>query len=97
MPRFRKRPIVVDAEQWFPGNGCRGVRDDSPADRGGAYQLCGCRLVGGKNCGSPHVHPTRADHGILVDPGDWVIAEQDGSGFYPCKPDVFAATYEPTE
>jgi hypothetical protein len=30
-----------------------------------------------------------------VDPGDYIIAEPDGSGFYPCKPDVFAAKYEP--
>jgi putative component of toxin-antitoxin plasmid stabilization module len=26
--------------------------------------------------------------------GDWVIRELDGSGFYPCRADVFAATYE---
>lgn len=27
--------------------------------------------------------------------GDWIIREADGSGFYPCAADVFAATYEP--
>lgn len=26
---------------------------------------------------------------------DWIIQESDGSGCYPCKPDVFAAKYEP--
>ena len=26
--------------------------------------------------------------------GDWVIAEPDGIHFYPCKPDIFEATYE---
>lgn len=31
---------------------------------------------------------------VRVEPGDWIIAEPDGSGFYPCKPDVFAAKYE---
>ena len=31
-------------------------------------------------------------------PGDWIITEMiDGSGFYPCKPDIFEATYEPVE
>ena len=30
---------------------------------------------------------------VTVRPGDWFI--QAAVGFYPCKPDVFAATYEP--
>jgi hypothetical protein len=29
-------------------------------------------------------------------PGDWIIKGVKGE-FYPCKPDVFAATYEPVE
>ena len=33
--------------------------------------------------------------GHIVCPGDWIITEPDGKGFYPCKPDVFAAKYEP--
>jgi len=32
---------------------------------------------------------------VPVNPGDWIIAEPDGSGFYPCAPNVFAAKYEP--
>lgn len=27
-------------------------------------------------------------------PGDWLIRESDGVHWYPCKPDIFAATYE---
>lgn len=96
MAIYRKKQVTVDAEQWFPGNGCRGVRDDHPAavSVGKIVTLCGCRLVAGVNAGVPHVHPTRADHGVRVDPGDWIIAEADGSGYYPYKPDVFAVTYE---
>lgn len=29
-------------------------------------------------------------------PGDWIIRGVQGE-FYPCKPDVFTATYEPVE
>ena len=29
-----------------------------------------------------------------ADPGDWIIRGVQGE-FYPCKPDIFAATYEP--
>ena len=32
------------------------------------------------------------DHTAL--PGDWIIRGVKGE-FYPCKPDIFAATYEP--
>lgn len=32
-----------------------------------------------------------------VDPGDWIIQEPLGPGYYPCKPDVFAAKYEPVD
>jgi hypothetical protein len=30
-----------------------------------------------------------------ADPGDWIIRGIKGE-LYPCKPDIFAATYEPT-
>ena len=26
MPKFRKRPIVIEAEQWFPGIEIKGVK-----------------------------------------------------------------------
>ena len=31
---------------------------------------------------------------MRADPGDWIITGIKGER-YPCKPDVFAATYEP--
>ena len=27
MPKFRKKPIIVEAEQWFPGKKVEGVRE----------------------------------------------------------------------
>lgn len=34
--------------------------------------------------------------GCTVCPGDWVLEEaSDPSKYYPCKPDIFEATYEP--
>lgn len=33
------------------------------------------------------------DVGHIVCPGDWVITGVQGE-HYPCKPDIFAATYE---
>lgn len=34
--------------------------------------------------------------GHVVDPGDWIITNPSGEQ-YPCKPDIFARTYEPAE
>ena len=31
---------------------------------------------------------------MRASPGDWIIKGVKGE-FYPCKPDIFAATYEP--
>jgi len=33
---------------------------------------------------------------MRADVGDWIIRGVAGE-FYPCKPDIFAATYEPVE
>jgi len=47
-------------------------------------------------CGGPlHTHGYIALElgGNIVCPGDWII---DGSDT-PCKPDIFAATYEPVQ
>jgi hypothetical protein len=30
----------------------------------------------------------------IASPGDWIIMGVHGE-FYPCKPDIFAATYDP--
>jgi len=30
---------------------------------------------------------------MTAEPGDWIIQDVDGE-FYPCKPSIFAATYE---
>lgn len=37
----------------------------------------------------------KGDAWATLDPGDWVIREQDGTGYYPCAADVFDQTYDP--
>lgn len=37
--------------------------------------------------------PVILEGGHIMSPGDWII--KGGAGeLYPCKPDIFAATYE---
>lgn len=85
MPKFRKKPTVVDAEQWFPGKPVRGVEevifkiDDETYPSGYGYVT------------------TIHGQATTVSPGDWIIQEPDGIHYYPCKPEIFEATYELVE
>jgi hypothetical protein len=50
-----------------------------------------------EQCGRTHqVHGwiDTLEQGHRVCPGDWIITGVKGE-LYPCKPDIFAATYEP--
>lgn len=35
--KFRKKPVVIEAEQWFPGNKAKGVMGDNPTK---LWRLC---------------------------------------------------------
>jgi hypothetical protein len=83
--RYRKKPVVIDAIQ-FTGKG----------DAGGVIDWVGAWDA------TAHIFEA-ADGGLTVEtlegslrasPGDWIIRGVKGE-FYPCKPDIFAETYEP--
>lgn len=78
MPKFRKRPVVIEANQYNISG-----RKKAPAG------VCFCNDV--PLGGQPHIHTLEGYH--IVSPGDWVITGVAGER-YPCKPDIFAATYE---
>jgi hypothetical protein len=104
--KFRKKPIVIDATQWFK-NG------DHPEDHAMVvdnrdvgqhpFQTEGkvvCRYIGlddCRHCGqvmNVHGWVDTLEGGHTVCPGDWIITGIKGE-HYPCKPDIFEATYEP--
>lgn len=92
MPKFRKKPIVVEAEQYTGPEFVEwnvSVPSDTP--RGVQWYE-----DGRSNCKHPFVVTIHGQK-TWVKPGDWILPEPDGVHFYPCKPDVFAATYEPFE
>jgi hypothetical protein len=90
MARYRKRPIEVEAKQWFPGRYVQGVRKETP-DEAVLIVVDKTRFQQQSRAYVITIHGQRA----YLDPGDWVIAESDGEHFYPCKPDEFARIYEP--
>lgn len=81
MTKYRKKPIVIEASQFF---------HEAPMLPGVAYEPD----PEGKGLGRAYVVTIHGQRAYLAD-GDWVITEPDGRHHYPCKPDVFAATYEP--
>jgi hypothetical protein len=77
MAKFRKKPVVVEAEQWFPGKDIEGVHEPIDAEV------------------PMHFVKTAHNQIVYLQSGDWVIREPEGRGYYPCKPDIFEATYDP--
>jgi hypothetical protein len=91
MPKFRKKPVVIEAIQWL--NKKIVVADDGSdplewffqAERNGSIQLAGDTL-----------HIKTLEGTMRADVGDWIIRGVKGE-LYPCKPDIFEATYEPVQ
>ncbi len=77
MSRYRKRPVVIEATQWF-----------RHGDHAAVVHPVSDELVS-KGFGWV---PT-LEGGHVVTPGDWIITGVHGER-YPCKPDIFAKTYE---
>ena len=73
MKTYNKKPVTVQAVQWFPGVIIPGV-DES--DEGKSARV-------------------ETQHGeVLVLPGDWIVQGIEDE-LYPCKDNIFQATYEP--
>lgn len=92
MPKFRKKPVVIDAMQ-FDGTIASASAICQWANAGASEPLIDYVTQDGddKNAHDMLVHTLEGDH--TASPGDWIIRGVAGE-FYPCKPEIFAATYE---
>jgi hypothetical protein len=89
--KYRKKPVVVEAKMLDTDDAshtaiCGWIFGHAWTDRTQPQPAC-------------RIYPT----GVRIEtpvgamyamPGDWIIRGIKGE-FYPCKPDIFAATYEP--
>lgn len=80
--KYRKKPVVIEAVQYTEyGKLVKGMCNSQS-----------CYLSGNNE---PHVHTIHDNQIVVLEVGDYIIPEPDGIHFYPCKPDIFANTYEP--
>lgn len=99
--KYRKKPVVIEATQWHQYG-------DHPMVTVYNYQRSGSSPYAASVCFNCNheVHMRLGDEvlhthgwietlegGHVVCPGDWIITGVKGE-HYPCKPDIFAATYE---
>ena len=109
MARYRKKPVVIEATQWFKNGDHPEDGDDKYFDSVTGKPFRGEGLVvkyfrhpdvpGDIRC--RHCLIAMHDHGWIdtlegghnICPGDWIITGVKGER-YPCKDDVFKATYE---
>jgi hypothetical protein len=94
--KFRKKPVVIEAVQWFKDGDHEKVR------RTGFNEIY--MLLGTAGCSREAPYWTAEAMGVIdtlegqhvVVPGDWIITGMKGE-HYPCKPDIFEMTYETAE
>ena len=81
--KYRKKPVVIEAVQWTGEN-----LDE-------IFEFA-------KGCDRTVVYPANRPEGLIITTlegdyivsiGDWIIKGVQGE-LYPCKPDIFAATYD---
>jgi len=88
MSKWRKKPVVIDAFRWTGG-------PDQTEDPEWCIEAIKAGTVRFEGIGTPDV-------AMLIDTlegthrakqGDFIIRGVNGE-LYPCKPDIFGATYE---
>jgi hypothetical protein len=88
--RFRKKPVVIEAWLWdtttatrlkLEAEGMISTRYEGYIGRPDDCHNLGIRTLEGS---------------MRVNPGDYIIKGIKGE-FYPCKPDIFEATYDAVE
>lgn len=88
MPKFRKKPVVIEAVQWNGKN-----MDEVNEFIGVAKNPSKSKHAYG---GDGKIYIKTLEGVMEASKGDWII-KGISKELYPCKPDIFEKTYEPAE
>lgn len=87
---YRKKPVEIQAMIW-DGTALGATRVIDWVLAGGYSARYTCSECNGE--GAHRIEIDTLEGPITASPGDFIIRGVAGE-FYPCKPDIFAATYE---
>jgi hypothetical protein len=101
MAKYRKKPVVIEAVQllWSTWSemckhaGVGRLEDGNPS---GTYVDAENQMVSGGGDGRIALAIPTLEGLMIGVEGDWIIKGVKGE-MYPCKPDIFEATYEKVE
>jgi hypothetical protein len=83
MGLYRKKPVVIEAVQWEPSfTGQRQILELCSRPNEVRFDIKGGR-----------VYIETLEGTMIAQCGDWIIKGVKGE-LYPCKPEIFEATYE---
>lgn len=89
--KFKKKPVVIKAYQFtLP------MSEIAPEWLKAALGNGKVKFVGATTLQSPQLYVYTLEGTMIANEGDWIIQGVKGE-LYPCKPDIFAATYEAVE
>jgi len=83
MAKYRKKPVVIEAMQFT----------NDTKDAVWAWTANHSDIGADFENGEPVVRIMTPEGEMVARLGDWIIKGIKGE-FYPCKPDIFEATYE---
>jgi len=82
--KYRKKPVVIDAMQF------------TSETKDQVFNWITCTRFADFEGDDPVLTITTLEGDMTASLNDWIIKGVQGE-FYPCKPDIFEATYEPVE
>jgi len=82
--KYRKKPMVVEAMQFWNGDGKNTIKECEEFVKNSAYYFSDVD-------GCLHIFTLKGE--MISNNGDWIIKGIQGE-FYACKPDIFEQTYE---
>lgn len=89
MPKFRKKPVVIEAFKFETNN-----QADNENMNQIVLWIVNNRGQGRHDNTDIYIQTLEGEMRAVV--GDWIIKGVQGE-FYPCKPDIFEKTYEPVD
>lgn len=93
MQQFRKRPVVIEAMQYTELDRMWVLNWINKAKEEARFVIAQDDSTLEPQ---PQLWIETLEGTMKANPGDWIIRGVQGE-FYPCKPDIFEATYESVE